>query len=80
MNDYHVYDRIDEASITKGSKIETSRWCYDIRPRDNAETNVRSRIVVQQWMLLALATSKDAPTKGMWNLGRQLGFLSFSNG
>ena len=29
-------------------KIETSRWCDDIKPRDGDETNVRSRIVVQQ--------------------------------
>ena len=31
------------------TKIETSRWCDDIKPRDGDETNVRSRIVVQQY-------------------------------
>ena len=46
MNDHHVYDWIDEASIPKGTKIETSKWCDDIKPRDGDETNVRSRIVV----------------------------------
>ena len=47
MNDHHVNDWIDEASIPKGTQIETSRWCDDIKPRDGDETNVRSRIVVQ---------------------------------
>ena len=47
MNDHHVYDWIDEASISKGTKIETSRW-YD-KPRDGDEANVESRIVVQQY-------------------------------
>ena len=49
MDDRHVYDWIDEASIPKGTKIESSRWCDDIKPRDGDETNVRSRIVVQQY-------------------------------
>ena len=49
MNDHHVYDWIDEANIPKGTKIETSRWCDDTKPRDGDETNVRSRIVVQQY-------------------------------
>ena len=49
MNDHHVYDWIDGASIPKGTKIETSRWCDDIKPRDGDKTNVRSRIVVQQY-------------------------------
>ena len=49
MSDHHVYDWIDEASIPKGTKIETSRWCDDIKPRDGDETNVRSRILVQQY-------------------------------
>ena len=48
-NDHHVYDWIDEASIPKGTKIETSRWCDDIKPRDGDEAYVRSRIVVQQY-------------------------------
>ena len=48
MNAHHVYDWIDEADIPKGTKIETSRWCDDTRPRDGDETNVRSRVVVQQ--------------------------------
>ena len=48
MNYHHVYDWIDEASIPKGTKVETSRWCDDFNPRDGDETNVRSRIVVQQ--------------------------------
>ena len=34
MNDHHVYDWIDEAGIPKGTKIETSRWCDDIKPGD----------------------------------------------
>ena len=34
MNDLHVNDWIDDASIPKGTKIETSRWCDDIMPRD----------------------------------------------
>ena len=46
MNDHHAYNWVDEASIPKGTKIETSRWCDDIKPRDGDETNVRSRIVV----------------------------------
>ena len=49
MNDHHVYYWIDEASIPKGTKIETSRWCDDIKPSDGDENNVRSRIVVQQY-------------------------------
>ena len=49
MNDHHVHDWIDEASIPKGTKIETSRWCDDIKLRDGDETNVRSRIVVHQY-------------------------------
>ena len=46
MNDHHVYDWIDEADIPKGTKIGTSRWCDDLKPRDGDETNVRSRVVV----------------------------------
>ena len=49
MNDRHVYDWIDEANIPKGTKIETSRCCDEIKPSDGDETNVRSRIVVQQY-------------------------------
>ena len=37
---HHVYT---------GTKIETSRWCEDLKPRDGDETNVRSRAVVQQY-------------------------------
>ena len=48
MNDHHVYDWIDEADIAKGTKIETSRWCDDLKPREGDESNVRSRVVVQQ--------------------------------
>ena len=44
----HVYDWIDEAEIPKGTKVETSRWLDDLKPRDGDEKNVRSRIVVQQ--------------------------------
>ena len=40
MSDHHVYDWIDEASIPKGTKIETSRRCDDIKPRDGDETIV----------------------------------------
>ena len=49
INDRHVYDWIDEASIPTGTKIETSRWCDDTKPLDGDETNVRSRIDVQQY-------------------------------
>ena len=49
MNDHHVYDWIDEADIPKGTKVETSRWLDDIKPRDGDENHVRSRIVVQQY-------------------------------
>ena len=49
MNDHHVYDWIDEADIPKGTKVETSRWLDDLKPRDGDENNVRSRIVVQQY-------------------------------
>ena len=49
MNDHHVYDWIDEAEIPKGTKVETSRWPDDIKPRDGDENNVRSRNVVQQY-------------------------------
>ena len=49
MNDHHVYDWIDEAEIPKGTKVETSRWLDDIKPRDGDENSVRSRIVVQQY-------------------------------
>ena len=90
MNGRHVFDWIDEASILKGTKIETPRWCDDIKPRDGDETNVRSRVVVQQYnvvkrdevlrMLLALATSKDAHRRKVWNLGRQRSVLSFFDG
>ena len=47
MNDHHVYDWIDEADIPKGTKIETSRWCDDLKPCDGDETNVPSRVVVR---------------------------------
>ena len=40
MNDHHVYDWIDEASILKGTEIEASRWCDDSKPPDGDETNV----------------------------------------
>ena len=49
MNDHHVYDWIDEADIPKGTKVETSRWLDDLKPRDGDEDHVRSRIVVQQY-------------------------------
>ena len=52
MNDHHVYDWIDEADIPKGTKIETSRWCDEIRPRESDDTNVRSRVVVQQYNVI----------------------------
>ena len=52
MNDHHVHDWIDEASIPKGTKIETSRCCDDSKPRDGDETNVPSRIVVQQYSVV----------------------------
>ena len=99
VNDHHVYDWIDEANILEGTKIETSRCCDDMKPRDGDETNVRSRIVVQQYnvvkrdefhqgtpplkvlrMLLALATCNDAHRRKVWNLGRQRGVRSFSDG
>ena len=48
MNDHHVYDWIFEAAVPNGTKIETSRWCDDLKPRDGDETNVRSRVVEQQ--------------------------------
>ena len=38
MNDHHVYDWIDEAEIPKGTKVETSRWLDDLKPRDGDET------------------------------------------
>ena len=46
MNDHHVDDWIDEKDIPKGTKIETSMWCGDLKPRDGDDTNVRSRVVV----------------------------------
>ena len=49
INDHHVHDWIDEAEIPKGTKVETSRWLDDIKPRDGDENSVRSRIVVQQY-------------------------------
>ena len=49
MNDHQVYDWIDEADIPKGTKVETSRWLNDLKPRDGDESHVRSRIVVQQY-------------------------------
>ena len=52
MNHHYVYDWIDEADIPKSTKIETSRWCDDLKPRDGDETNVRSRAVVQQYNVL----------------------------
>ena len=48
MNDHHVYDWIDKADIPKGTKTEITRWCDDLKPCDGDETNVRSRVVVQQ--------------------------------
>ena len=50
MNDHHIYDWIDEADIPKDTKIETSRWCDDLSPRDGDETSVQSRVVVQQYI------------------------------
>ena len=64
-NDHHVYDWIDEANIPKGTKIETLRWCDDIKPRDGDETNVRSRIVVQQYNVV-----KHASVEGSEDVGR----------
>ena len=87
MNDHHVYDWIDEASIPEGTKIETSRWFDDIKPRDDDETNVRSRIVVQQYNVVKQSAEdvacvgyeqRSASSKG-GNLGRQRGVLSFSD-
>ena len=49
MNDRHVHDWIDEADIPEGTKIETSRWCDDLKPRDGHKTKVRSCVVVQQY-------------------------------
>ena len=49
MNDHHVHDWIDEAEIPKGTKVETSRWLDDLKPRDGDENRVRSSIVVQQY-------------------------------
>ena len=49
MNDHHVYDWIDEAEIPKGTKVETSRWLDDLKPRDGDVNSVRSRIVVRQY-------------------------------
>ena len=46
MNDHHVYDWIDETEIPKGTKVETSRWLDDFKPRDGYENSVRSRFVV----------------------------------
>ena len=49
MNDHHVYDWIDEAEIPKGTKVETSRWLDDLKPRDgdvqltNASMFIRAR-------------------------------------
>ena len=51
MNDHHVYDWIDEADIPKGTKVETSRWLDDLKSRDGDENHVRSRIVVQQYIV-----------------------------
>ena len=48
MNDHHVFDWIHEPDIPNGTKIETARWLDDIKPVDGDDTNVRSRIVVQQ--------------------------------
>ena len=49
MNDHHVYEWIDEADILKGTKVETSRWLDDLKPRDGDESHVRSRILVPQY-------------------------------
>ena len=38
----------DHQEIPKGTKVETSRWLDDLKPRDGEENSVRSRIVVQQ--------------------------------
>ena len=77
---------------TIGLTKQASRWCDDIKPRDGDETNVRSRIVVQQYNVvkrdevhqgtphLKVLRMLLAPTKGVWNLGRQRGVLSFSDG
>ena len=48
-NDHHVYDWIDEADIPKSTRTETSKRCDDLKPRDGDETNVWSRVVVQQY-------------------------------
>ena len=52
VNDHHVHDWIDEADIPKGTKIETSRCCDDLKPRDGDDTTVRSRDVVQQYNVI----------------------------
>ena len=39
MNDHHVNDWIDEAEISKGTKVETSRWLDDLKPRDGDENS-----------------------------------------
>ena len=44
-----ITSTIGSMNIPKGTKIETSRWCDDIKPRDGDETSVRSRTVVQQY-------------------------------
>ena len=100
MNDHHVYDWIDEADIPTGTRIETSRWCDDLKPRDGDETNVRSRVVVQQSNVVKRDEHhqgtppaegaedvacvghepRRTPPEGVWNLGRQRGVLSFSDG
>ena len=49
MNVHYFYEWIDEADIPKDTKVETSRWLDDLTTRDGDETNVRSRIVVQQY-------------------------------
>ena len=48
-NDHQVHDWSDEADIPQGTKIETSRWCDDFKPRDGDETNIWSRVVLQQY-------------------------------
>ena len=71
LNGHHVYDWIGEVDIPKGTKIETSRWVDNIKPRDSDDTsalscssatssNASTPPLKVLRMLLALATSKDS--------------------
>ena len=47
-SDTSVSNKTFLKDFPKGTKVETSRWCDDLMPRDGDETSVRSRVVVQQ--------------------------------